>query len=192
LAADASLLDWLLLPVFFVFANLLEWAFHRGPMHRPVGPRILYNNHSLIHHRAFGPTTMQVHNWRELGLILMPWYTMLLLFALASPVAIAGGLWRGAGLGGVLLLAAALYFIMYEGLHALYHMPDDVLGRLHLSRNRVFVALQNHHRYHHRLDRMTHVNFNVTFPLMDWLLHTRETDAPAPQTSGAPVVESRH
>ncbi len=176
LARDAAWYDWLLMPVFFVFANLLEWAFHRGPMHRPLTPRILYTNHSLIHHRAFGPDDMPINATRELGLILMPWYTMLLLFALASPIALLGAAVRGPGLGGVFLLSACLYFVMYEGLHALYHMPEPLLRRLGLWNNRVFLALQHHHRHHHRLGRMSHVNFNVTFPLMDWLLKTREQD----------------
>jgi sterol desaturase/sphingolipid hydroxylase (fatty acid hydroxylase superfamily) len=189
LAADATLLDWLLLPVFFVFANLLEWAFHRGPMHRPLGPRILYKNHTLIHHRAFGPHDMPIEKSREMGLILMPWYTMLLLFVLASPVAIVGALVRGPGLGGVFLVAACLYFIMYEGFHSLYHMPERVLRNLGLWENPVFLALQHHHRRHHYLDRMAHVNFNVTFPLMDWLLGTREKDLTQPVP--APVENPR-
>ncbi len=181
LAQGAAWFDWLLMPLFFVFANLLEWSFHKGPMHRPVGPRILYQNHTLIHHRAFHPGTMPINNARELGLILMPWYTMLLLFTLASPIAILGAWVRGPGLGGVFFLSACVYFLMYEGQHALYHMPQSVLRAAGLAGNRVFVALLKHHRHHHRLDRMSHVNFNVTFPLMDTVMGTRETeDQPPP------------
>jgi hypothetical protein len=85
---------------------------------------------------------------------------MLLLFALASPVAVAGALVRGPGLGGVFLVAAVLYFLMYEGFHSLYHMPPRVLRALHLADNRVFVALMRHHRRHHHLDRMSFVNLH--------------------------------
>jgi hypothetical protein len=184
LALRAQAMDWLLMPAFFLVANAIEWAFHKNPMHRPMFPRILYRNHALIHHRAFVHDSMAIHHPKELGLIMMPWYTMLLLFAMASPVAILGAWWRGPGVAGIFYLAAALYFLVYETLHALYHLPGPTLRRMGLGGRHLFEALKSHHRHHHRLDRMAQVNFNVTFPLMDWLLGTREREtevASAPQ-----------
>jgi sterol desaturase/sphingolipid hydroxylase (fatty acid hydroxylase superfamily) len=63
---------------------------------------------------------------------------------------------------------------MYETLHALYHLPDATLDRAGIGRLRLFRRLQAHHAHHHILGRMAHVNFNVTFPLMDRLLGTNE------------------
>jgi Fatty acid hydroxylase superfamily len=183
LARGSAAGDWLFLPVFLVAFNALEWAVHGGPMHHPRTPRLLYHNHTLIHHRAFHHDQMAIADPRELGLIMMPWYTMLGLFVIASPVALAAGLLRGAGVAGVFYIAAVAYFLLYETLHALYHMPPALLRRLHLA-GRLFTAMQAHHTHHHRLDRMTFVNFNVTFPLMDWLLGTKERD-------GDPVVPRR-
>jgi hypothetical protein len=181
LARTASLVDWLFVPAFFIAANAIEWSFHRGPMHRVVGPRIFYQNHTLLHHRAFHHDHMQVEDMRELGLIMMPWYTMLLLFGIASPIALVAGALRGSGVAGMFFFVAAGYFLLYETMHALYHMPPALLRRWHLG-GRVFSALQAHHRHHHRLDRMSHVNFNVTVPLMDWLFHTKEREtAPPPR-----------
>jgi hypothetical protein len=173
LARDAAAVDWLFVPAFFVAANFIEWAFHRGPMHRTVGPRIFYKNHTLLHHKAFLHDHMQVDDMRELGLIMMPWYTMLILFGIASPIAIVAGLLRGPAVAGMFFFVAAGYFLMYATLHALYHMPDQLLRRWHLG-GPLFRRLQAHHTLHHRLDRMTHTNFNVTIPLMDWLLRTKE------------------
>jgi hypothetical protein len=146
-------------------------------MHRPLPPKILYTNHALIHHRAFLHDSMPINNTRELGLIMMPWYTMLGLFLVASPVGLLAAWWRGWGAAGIFFFAAALYFVSYEGLHALYHLPDGSLRRIGLG-GRSFDRMRSHHRHHHRLDRMAHVNFNVTFPLMDWALGTREREAP--------------
>jgi hypothetical protein len=179
LARRAAAIDWLLLPAFFVVANGIEWAFHKNPMHRPMNPRILYKNHSLVHHRAFLHDTMAVGSVKELGLIMMPWYTMLGLFVLASPVALLAGWWRGPGAAGIFYLAAVAYFVTYESMHALYHLPDTTLRRIGLG-GRLFQRLRSHHRHHHRLDRMSHVNFNVTFPLMDWLLGTKESEREHP------------
>lgn len=184
LARQAQPVDWLLLPAFFVVANALEWTVHRYPMHRPLFPRIMYKNHALIHHRAFEHDSMAITRPVELGLIMMPWYTMLGLFVVASPVGLLAAWWRGPGTAGIFFLGAAVYFVAYETMHALYHVPEPSLRRMGLAGNRVFEALRRHHRHHHRLDRMAKVNFNVTFPLMDTVLGTREREEadPAPVT----------
>jgi len=185
LARSAKATDWLFAPVFFVAANAIEWAFHRGPMHRPMRPLIFYKNHTLLHHRAFHHDHMEVDDLRELGLIMMPWYTLLILFGIASPIAIVAGLLRGPAVAGLFFVVAAAYFLLYESLHALYHMPVPLLRRLHLG-GPIFRWLQAHHTHHHRLDRMSHVNFNVTIPLTDWLMRTNESSAvvPAPEPAG--------
>jgi hypothetical protein len=174
LASRARALDWLLMPIFLVVANLLEWTVHRYPMHRPRLFRFMYRNHAQLHHVAFTDHNMPVRGTRELGLVMMPWYTMLGLFVVASPVMVLAGLLRGPGLSGVFLLGAVMYFLSYETLHALYHLPDATLDRMVIGRLRAFRALQAHHAHHHILRRMAHVNFNVTVPLMDWLFGTNE------------------
>jgi hypothetical protein len=174
LATRARPLDWVLAPIFFVVANFIEWMIHRHPMHHPQPPRFMYANHTLLHHLAFTDRNMPVTRPAELGLVMMPWYTMLGLFVLASPIMVLAGLVRGPGLAGVFLLAAVAYFLMYETLHALYHLPDATLDRLGLGRRALFRRMQAHHAHHHILGRMAHVNFNVTIPLMDVLLGTNE------------------
>ncbi len=172
LARHARLSDWLLMPVFFVVANLLEWTVHRFPMHRPLQPRIMYRNHAQLHHIAFTDGNMPIKHTPELGLVMMPWYTMIGLFVVSSPVMIAAGFARGRGLAGVFVLGAVAYFLCYETMHALYHLPDATLDRMGIGRLRTFRQLQAHHHRHHDLRRMADVNFNVTFPLMDRLFGT--------------------
>jgi hypothetical protein len=180
LASRARPLDWALMPIFFVVANFMEWAVHRYPMHRPMRllPRIMYKNHALLHHIAFTDHNMPVAEARELGLVMMPWYTMLGLFVVASPVMLAAAALRGPGLAGVFLLGAVLYFASYETLHALYHLPDATLDRVGLGRLGVFRRMRAHHTHHHILKRMAFVNFNVTVPLMDTLFGTKERPEP--------------
>jgi hypothetical protein len=174
-ARSARLTDLLFAPLFFVAFNTIEWLVHKGPMHHPRPPRILYQNHTLIHHRAFHHDQMAIENARELGLIMMPWYTMLGLFVVATPIALVASALRGPGVAGVFYICAVSYFLLYETMHALYHLPPALLHRLHLG-GRLFSRMQAHHRHHHRLDRMPFVNFNVTFPLMDWLFGTKEPE----------------
>jgi hypothetical protein len=174
LAVRARASDWLLLPGFLVIANFIEWMVHRHPMHRPQAPRLMYRNHTLLHHLAFTHGQMPITRPAELGLVMMPWYTMIGIFVVTSPVIVVAGLLRGPGLAGIFLLAAVAYFLMYETLHALYHLPDATLNRLGIGRVRLFRKLQAHHTHHHVLGRMAHVNFNVTIPLMDVVLGTKE------------------
>jgi len=174
LALRARPFDWVLLPTFWVVANFIEWAFHRYPLHRPLTPRLLYKNHAQLHHLAFTDQSMPIAETRELGLVMMPWYTMIGLFGIASPVFIAAGILRGPGLAGVFVIAAVIYFLAYETLHAFYHLPLATLARMGLRPGGLFFRLRAHHARHHVLRRMAHTNFNVTLPLMDWLLRTRE------------------
>jgi hypothetical protein len=180
LAWRARATDWLLMPVFFVVANFIEWGVHRHPMHRPLTPRIMYRNHAQLHHLAFTENNLPVTSARELGLVMMPWYTMLGIFTIASPILLLAGWLRGPGLAGVFLLAAVAYFLMYETLHALYHLSDETLDGAGLGHWPAFRRRQAHHRHHHRLGRMAHVNFNVTFPWMDRLFGTTEKPEYAP------------
>ena len=165
---------WLRYMMRGAIGRCIEWMVHRNPMHRPIAPRIMYRNHTMLHHIAFTDGNMDIKHPVELGLIMMPWYTMIGLFVVASPVMVLAGLWRGPGLAGVFLLGAVLYFLFYETLHALYHLPDATLDRLVLGRSGLFRAMQRHHAHHHVLRRMSAANFNVTVPLWDWVFGTRE------------------
>jgi len=184
---------WLLLPAVWVFANFFEWTVHRFPMHRALVPRIMYRNHAQIHHTAFTDEAMAIEEPRELWLIMMPWYTIVMLLVAASPAAVAVALVGGLPLAGIFYVGALSYFLFYEALHAAYHLPATTLKRLGLGEGTLFAKLRAHHAHHHTLKRMAHVNFNVTVPLADTLLGTRERPEPhdASTASGARPTPSK-
>jgi len=176
--AYATWTEWLLLPVFLLIGNFIEWAFHRYPMHKPKpGARILYVNHTLIHHRAFHHDNMPMAATREYNLILMPPFTAIVLMVLASPAALVAGFISGPGAAGIFYIFAVLYYLHYEVLHSLFHQPEAALKRWGLLSQRWFVFMRNHHAQHHRLDRMSRANFNVTVPISDFLFGTLEPPA---------------
>jgi sterol desaturase/sphingolipid hydroxylase (fatty acid hydroxylase superfamily) len=82
----------------------------------------------------------------------------------------------GRGAAGFFLLTGASSFLLYEGMHALYHLPPAVLARLGLDRSGLFGFLYLHHRHHHRLSRMRWVNFNISCPLADRVFGTLEDE----------------
>ena len=189
-ARRARAADLWIVPAYLVVANLVEYLIHRLLMHRPLWPRAFYRGHTLGHHRAFHHDSMAIDSWREIELVVMPWFTIALLFAgLAPIVALVDGT-VGPGAAGLLLLAAVASFVAYEGMHALYHLPIVTLERAGLWGNRGFQFLYRHHRHHHRLKRMRRVNFNISLPLSDRLLGTFETEE-TPPPSRAGVRERR-
>jgi len=177
LARWARLADLWIVPAYLLVANVTEYLVHRLLMHRPLWPRTFYRNHTLGHHRAFHHDSMEIGSWRELDLVMMPWFTLLLFFVAMAPVAAIAARTLGRGAAGLFLLTAVVSFVTYEGMHALYHLPSAVLARLRLRDNRVFRFLYAHHRHHHRLKRMRWTNFNISMPLADRCYGTIETEA---------------
>lgn len=174
LARGAPLWQWALVPVFWAVANVFEWTMHRFPMHRPLQPRILYVNHAIHHHRAFDGDAQEIRTPLDLSLVMMPWYTLVVLFVIASPIAFAASLVGGWTLAGVFLVAAVLYFLLYELIHTLHHLSAPMLARIPFGRSAAIARLRGQHHAHHQLQRMTEINFNVTFPLADKLFGTFE------------------
>jgi len=169
--------DLWIVPAYLLAANVVEYVVHRLFMHRPLWPRTLYRNHTLGHHRAFRHDSMEIGSWRELDLVMMPWFSLVLFFVVMAPLVVAVASWLGRGAAGLVLLTAVVSFVVYEGMHALYHFPSRVLGRLRLLDSRVFRFLFDHHRHHHRLNRMRWVNFNISLPLTDRFCGTIENEA---------------
>ena len=197
----ARLADLWIVPAYLVAANVVEHVVHRLLMHRPLWPRALYRGHTLGHHRAFHHDSMAIASWREIELVVMPWYTILIFFGGVAPTVALVAWALGRGAAGTFLLTGVTSFVLYEGMHTLYHLPPDRLARLGLGEHGLFGRLYRHHRHHHRLARMRWVNFNISCPFADRLLGTfedegdwqREHDrrAAAPEASTEPVVPRR-
>lgn len=162
-----------LVPAFFLFANLFEWWVHRGPLHRPYrGLHRLYDRHACSHHLAFVEGAMEVRAARELKLVLFPPWLFPLFLLMNAPLLALLYFTGGFDAGLVFLACAVAYYVLYEWLHTLHHWPRESW----LGRRRLVGWLRRHHERHHDLKRMLHGNFNVSFPLADWLLRSTLTD----------------
>ena len=63
---SVTALEWLTIPATFLYANLAEYLGHRGPMHHPAGfLRLIYERHTLQHHRFFTDEAMQFDSSRD-------------------------------------------------------------------------------------------------------------------------------
>jgi hypothetical protein len=164
-------LEWALLPVFFLVTNLGEYFGHRGPLHhRTAGLGLVFERHTLQHHRFFTEGAMGCASARDFKIVLFP-PVMLLFFvgALAAPIGLLLYVAISANAGYLFAVVAVGYFLLYEWLHFAYHQPDGAaIGRLPFM-----AALRRHHQTHHDPARMTRWNFNITFPVGDVLFRTR-------------------
>lgn len=156
-------------PITLFAAFGFEWRAHKHILHRRrplLG--LLYVRHELMHHVIYTYEHMAMKSSRELWLILMPAYAIVLVFAMVLPVALVVARLLGENTALLMVIASMAFFLSYEWLHMAYHMPDDsAVGRLKIIRR-----LREQHRRHHEPRLMKRWNFNVTFPVFDAILGT--------------------
>ena len=167
---EVSPLEWLTIPLMFVLANLVEYFGHRGPMHRPMsGLRLIHERHALQHHRFFETTSMSYDSSRDFHAVLFPLiFLAFYLGLIALPVCALLAVVISPNVGALALAVSIAYFLNYEWLHFAYHAPPDSM----LARLPLIERLRSLHHAHHRPELMTRYNFNITYPIGDWLFGT--------------------
>lgn len=167
---------WLTVPITYLLTNMNEWFIHRDILHHrfPLAP-ILYDRHTPEHHMIYVTDDMEIRDWREFHLVLIPLYGLFLIFVTLLPIN-AFLWWLGLHDVALLYTATAMgYAVSYEWLHLSYHLPrDSWIGQLS-----VIQTLRRHHGVHHDPRLMQRWNFNVTLPFWDWVMRTSVPDVPA-------------
>ena len=159
-------LEWLAVPVSLWLFSFIVYMVHRHLGHHKKNfARMFYARHAGDHHSFFAPGNMTYDSARDWRVILFPaWLIVLHTLLIALP------LWwllkpldvNVAGLvGGCLVLG----YLTYEVFHACEHLPPhNRITRLPWIRQ-----MRRLHELHHRREMMQQRNFNIVFPLMDYL-----------------------
>lgn len=162
--------EWAAVPLGFLAANLVEWAAHRYPMHHPMKPlSIMYEKHTLEHHRYFTHDAMEAESPADFDMVLFS-FPALVFFLVGTglPIALAFFAFVSWNAGWLFVALAVDYYGLYEYCHLAYHLPEKSwVGRLP-----GMAALRRHHTRHHDRTLMAHWNFNVTFPICDAVFGT--------------------
>ncbi|WP_394823499.1 sterol desaturase family protein [Pendulispora albinea] len=178
-----SALEWLTVPIAFVFANVCEYFGHKGPMHRPKrGMAILFQRHTREHHHFFTHDAMAYQSSRDFKMVLFP-PVMLFFFlgVIATPVATLLFFVASSNVAWLFVIVAMGYFLTYEWLHFVYHLDESsFVGRLPAVK-----VLRRHHQTHHDKALMGKWNFNITFPISDLIFGTYFHPSPSARAARA-------
>jgi hypothetical protein len=163
-------LEWLTVPLTFLYANFAEYFGHRGPMHHPrrfLGK--IYERHTRQHHRFFTESEMAFGSSRDFKAVLFPpILVFFFLTAFGTPISLLLS-WAFTGnVAWLFAITGTAYFLNYELLHFAYHVPEDSW----ISRLPGLARLRRHHTLHHDQSLMVHYHFNITYPIADWFMGT--------------------
>ncbi len=163
--------EYLVIPVAFLAANIFEWALHKYVMHRPIpGFMGIYKRHTLAHHQFFTEHEYTIDNTRDFRIVFFPPYALMTFVALSLVPCLVLG-WLGApDAGWLLLITNTALYLNYEFFHFCCHVKDDRIIR-HIP----FVnTIRRHHAAHHNTSIMMERNFNLTYPIADWMFGTSD------------------
>jgi hypothetical protein len=162
--------DGWIVPFIIVYANFIEYFVHRVPLHRKIrGLGMLYERHAVQHHRYFTDRDVSIISPLQMYYVLFPAVAIVFFIPLAAgPVAFLISKLFGANAGWLALLTSAGYFAWYETFHLANHLPMTHW----VHRIPGLSSLCRFHRLHHHPSCSKRYNFNVTFPLADWVLGT--------------------
>jgi len=166
-------LERLVIPLTFLYANVIEYIAHRGPMHHSMrGLRLVFAGHSMDHHRYFTNEKMELEGLRDVAIILFPPVMFVFFFGVFGfPVALLLG-WLISANAGYLCFGTAMgYYLNYELFHLACHLPGNSwMGRLPFMK-----TLSRHHTLHHDLRLMSKRCFNITYPICDRIFGTLDS-----------------
>ena len=168
-------LEWLTVPVTFLFCNFFEWWLHRYVMHRPSkNPlfRAIYNRHTLMHHQFFTDQEMRFADHMDYRVTFFPPYALATFTLMSIPGAFVLGWLFSPNVGWLFITTTTSVYLIYEFMHFCCHVEDNWFVR-HMP----FVnTIRRHHEAHHNQSIMMERNMNLTFPIMDWLFGTSDLD----------------
>ncbi|MFT7683822.1 MAG: hypothetical protein ACI935_003345 [Moritella dasanensis] len=169
---EVILWEWLIFPCTMIVVNFAEYYAHRWLGHRKTKyGQLFYQRHTGDHHSFFLEHAMAFSSPRDWRVVLFPLY-LIFAFTIGLIVPVGYLLAQGFSWNVAYLYAAAGIsgYLFYEIMHFSYHIP-----RGHWS-EKFFLAipgwgmLRQLHVLHHKRDKMTEANFNITLPIFDLLL----------------------
>ena len=170
---NPTLLEWLTIPITFLFTNVFEWFVHKFVMHRPVnikGLRAVYERHTLNHHQFFTDEEMRFRDHKDWRVTVFPPYALVVFILMSLPGGVLLGHIFSPNVGWLFMCTTTGMYLIYEFMHFCCHVDENWFVR-----NCPFVnTLRRHHTAHHNARLMMETNMNLTFPIADWFFGTSD------------------
>ena len=167
--------EWLLVIPVAIAGNFVEWGMHQHVMHRLIDAfaiRAIYDRHTRQHHQYFTDNDWTIHTVKEFRIVFFPWRVLAVLIVGGGLISLAMAWLINPNAGYVTFITMIGHYMVYETFHFCCHVPDNAFVR-----NMPFVnTIRRHHKAHHNMGIMMHVNMNLTFPIADWALNTSDLD----------------
>ena len=160
--------------------SIHKYFLHSTPkmLRKNIYAKSMWQGHAVSHHGTYMPDehyTQDETNKNEV--LTFSWYEGPLLITIATlfsfGIAVIIRLLLGIEFTIIMPevlgagIAFAVYYIAYEGLHALMHVPK----KWRWLRNTSFMVWLNRHHYQHHVDPRT--NLNVIIPIADYVWGTK-------------------
>jgi len=171
--------QWLAVPLGLIVFNWGEYTVHRRYGHHKhrLGA-LFYKRHTGDHHSFFVETQMPYEQARDWRVIFFPAWLIVLFCAGLVPAYWVIALFD-TNVAALFCTTLLIGYLSYEVFHACEHLPvHHPLARLPWLRQ-----MRRLHQLHHRRDLMQTRNFNLVFPLMDWLHGTLHWEPEDPRLS---------
>ncbi|MGI9275894.1 MAG: sterol desaturase family protein [Endozoicomonas sp.] len=167
---SVSAFEWLAIPVALLAFNVGEYRVHKNFGHRKVPwMKLFYQRHSGDHHTFFSNEQMTVDSRRDWRVVFFPVYLIFIISLLvALPLGYVVSLVFSENVGWLFAAAIVLGYLHYEVSHFVWHLPKkhSLFAIPFLAHMRML------HELHHHPDLRHEYNFNITWPMMDWLMKT--------------------
>lgn len=167
--------EWLLVVPVAIAGNFIEWGMHMFVMHRlrdVFAVRSIYDRHTRQHHQYFTDNDVTIDTVREFRIVFFPWRVLIVLATLGGGLSLLVGWLLGANAGYVAFITMIGHYMVYETFHYCCHVHENGFVR-----NMPFVnTIRRHHKAHHNMGIMMHLNMNLTFPVADWAMGTSDLD----------------
>ena len=146
---------------------------HKYVMHRLIDVfalRAIYDRHTRQHHQYFTDGDPTIHTIKEFRIVFFPWRVLAVLAVMGGGLGWLTAQLLGPNAGYVVFITMIGHYMVYETFHFCCHVPENSF----VSRMPLVNTIRRHHRAHHNMGIMMHVNMNLTFPVADWAMKTSD------------------
>lgn len=168
--------EWLAIPLAILFQNWGEYMVHKNMGHRKHGySALFYKRHTGDHHSFFAQGQMAFETRQDWRVIFFPPWLIVVYALVTLAVWWLLSLFNS-NVAALFSGAMLLGYLSYEILHACEHLPEQHP----ISRWPWVRQMRRLHELHHARELMHGHNFNIVFPLWDWVYGTLywQTDDP--------------